>query len=217
MKGRARARCVFVSYSREDARWRDWFVGMLAPVARHERLEVWTDQREVVGYEWRPQLQDAIRRSRLALLLVSSTFLASDFIMRQELPALIERGVHLVPVLVGECLWDQEPLLEPLQWAHDPKLDSPPTQKQEREAWIVRICRKLLELLPAREESIGTAEQVQPAQPGWSLAGTEELVVGAELGELYNVPTLPPAFIARDEIDRDPRDAACTLTMARSG
>ena len=192
---------VFVSYSRDDARWRDWFVGMLAPVARQERLEVWTDQREVVGYEWRPQLEDAIRRSRLALLLVSRPFLASDFIMRQELPALIERGVHVVPVLVGECLWDQEPLLESLQWAHDPKLDRPPTQKQKREAWIVRICRNLLELLPAREESIDTAEQAQPAQPGWSLAGTEELVVGAEPGERYNVPTLPPAFIAREEID----------------
>ncbi len=191
---------VFVSYSRQDARWRDWFVGMLAPVARQERLEVWTDQREVVGYEWRAQLQDAIRRSRLALLLVSSTFLASEFIMRQELPALIERGVHLVPVLIGDCLWDQEPLLEPLQWAHDPKLDTPPTRKQKREAWIVRICRKLLEFLPAREESIGAAEQAQPGRLGWSVARTEELVVGAELGELHNVPTLPPAFIARAEI-----------------
>jgi TIR domain len=116
---------VFVSYSREDARWRDWFVGMLAPVARQERLEVWTDQREVVGYEWRPQLQDAIRRSRLALLLVSSTFLASEFIVGQELPALIEHGVHLVPVLVGDCLWDQEPLLASVQWAHDPGRDGP--------------------------------------------------------------------------------------------
>ena len=119
---------VFVSCSRQDARWRDWFVGMLAPVARQERLEVWTNQRGVVGYEWRPQLQDAIGRSRLALLLVSSTFLASDFIMRQELPALLERGAHVVPVLVGDCLCDEEPLLESLQWAHDPRLIArPPT------------------------------------------------------------------------------------------
>jgi len=123
---------VFVSYSREDANWRDWFVGMLAPVARQHRLEVWTDQREVVGYQWRPQLERAITRSRLALLLVSRPFLASQFIIDTELPALIERGVHLVPVLVGDCLWDQEPLLERLQWAHDPKLDGPPTQNRKR-------------------------------------------------------------------------------------
>ena len=45
------------------------------------------------GRSWK----DAIARSRAALLLVSPAFLASDFIMEQELPTLIERGVRLVP------------------------------------------------------------------------------------------------------------------------
>ena len=62
---------VFVSYSRKDAKWRDKFLVMLAPDVRGRRLEVWTDQREVVGEEWRPQLEQAIRRARAALLLVS--------------------------------------------------------------------------------------------------------------------------------------------------
>jgi TIR domain len=61
---------VFVSYSRKDAEWRR-LVEMLEPVARERRLEVWTDQREVVGEEWRPQLLDGIARSRAALLPVS--------------------------------------------------------------------------------------------------------------------------------------------------
>jgi WD40 repeat protein len=191
---------VFLSYSREDAKWRDWFVGMLAPVARQRRLEVWTDQREVVGEEWRPQLQSAIRRSRLALLLVSSPFLASEFIMGTELPALIEHGVHLVPVLVGDCLWDQEPLLERLQWAHDPKLDGPPTQKRKREAWIVRICRKLLDFVPTRDENVDGTAHKPPGRRRSSATRTEELAGGADPGELHNVPPLPQAFIARDEL-----------------
>lgn len=91
------------------------------PVARERRLEVWTDQREVVGEEWRPQLLDGIARSRAALLLVSKPFLASQFIMGQELPALIDRGVRRIPVLLRERDWQREPMLERLQWALDPR------------------------------------------------------------------------------------------------
>ena len=80
---------VFVSYSREDEKWRRRFAEMLKPLVRERRLEVWSDDRMVTGYEWRPQLAEAIGRARAALLLVSPSFLASDFIMDQELPALM--------------------------------------------------------------------------------------------------------------------------------
>ncbi len=76
---------VFVSYSRKDAKRRDKFFVMLAPDVRERRVDVWCDQREVVGEKWRPQLDQAMRRSQAALLLVSPDFLASDFIMGQEL------------------------------------------------------------------------------------------------------------------------------------
>ena len=91
---------VFVSYSREDGEWRRRFIEMLKPLVRERRLEVWSDDRVVVGYAWRPQLAKAISRSRVALLLISPAFLASDFIMEQELPTSeivshrLERGRH---------------------------------------------------------------------------------------------------------------------------
>ena len=88
---------VFVSYSREDEEWRRRFTEMLKPLVRERRLEVWSDNRNLVGYEWRRQLAEAIARSRAALLLVTRPFLASDFIMDQELPALIGHGVPAGP------------------------------------------------------------------------------------------------------------------------
>ena len=88
---------VFVSYSREDENWRRRFTEMLKSLVRERRLEVWSDDRMVTGYEWRQQLAEAIDRARAALLLVSPSFLASDFIMDQELPALMQNGVRLVP------------------------------------------------------------------------------------------------------------------------
>ena len=68
---------------REDARAR----------ARRLGLEVWVDRVIATGREWRPEIEAAIARADVALLLVSSDFLASTFIVEQELPALVAREV----------------------------------------------------------------------------------------------------------------------------
>jgi hypothetical protein len=71
--------------------------------------------------------------------------------MEEELPTLVAHAVQLVPVLVEDCLWDHEPLLAPVQWAHDPGRDGPLAAVDPRKVngRIVRACRKLLEVAPA--------------------------------------------------------------------
>ena len=88
------------------------------------------------------------------------SYLASRFIMEEELPALAAHGVRLVPVLVEDCLWDQEPLLAAVQWAHDPGRDGPLAAADPREVngRIVRACRKLLEIAPAAGQPPPAAE-----------------------------------------------------------
>src|SRR4051812_31224494 len=103
--GRQGGEFVFISYSRHDVAWRHAFEVMLKPLVRNRGLEVWSDERNVVGEQWRPQLAAAIERSTVALVLVSAELLASRFIVEQELPALVEAGATLACVLVGDCLW----------------------------------------------------------------------------------------------------------------
>jgi hypothetical protein len=112
-------RWVFLSYAHEDQAWRQRFEVLLKPLVRRHGLTVWTDQAIDPGQRWRPEIETAIARSRMALLLVSADFLASDFIMRHELPALLRHGVRLVPVLVGACQWKAVPELAQVQWLHD--------------------------------------------------------------------------------------------------
>jgi hypothetical protein len=68
----------------------------LKPLVESKRLQLWADTDIRIGDEWHPEIIRAIERSSVALLLISADFLASDFIMKQELPVLISRRVRLV-------------------------------------------------------------------------------------------------------------------------
>ncbi|MGH3913345.1 MAG: toll/interleukin-1 receptor domain-containing protein [Pseudonocardiaceae bacterium] len=110
---------VFLSYSHTDRDWMRRLTVLLAPVVRDQRLELWADEHIQIGDDWRRDIFAAVPRARLAVCLVSGDFLASRFIMDEELPALRAAGVRVVPVLVHECLWDKDRYLAGVQWAQD--------------------------------------------------------------------------------------------------
>ena len=188
---------VFVSYSREDEKWRGRFAEMLKPLVRERQLEVWSDDRLVTGYEWRPQLAEAISRARVALLLVSPSFLASDFIMDRELPALMQNGVQLVPVLVRDCMWHKVPGLEGLQWGHDPRRDGPVSD------WLTRKARLWPHARSWTNSWMRIGQWCRQVSRHWRLlrrAGPGATEVGARLGELHDVPPPPRAAVPREEL-----------------
>jgi hypothetical protein len=57
----------------------------------------------------------------------------------------VAHGVRLVPVLVEDCLWDQEPLLAAVQWVGDPGRDGPLIAEDH----TVRLTGRFLGCLPA--------------------------------------------------------------------
>lgn len=191
---------VFVSYSREDADWQRKFVKMLEPSVRRRGFSVWSDERILAGEQWSAAVEDAIAHTRAALLLVSPDFLGSAFIMDRELPALSERGVALVPVLVRPCLWEEEPVLAGVQWGHDPKRDGPLSQASAPEGQIVRVSKRLLERLPERANVISAVAEQRTRTLSAGVVRTEPIVGGMSLGELSEVPEAPPGYVERKEL-----------------
>ena len=129
---------------------------------------------------------------------MTGSYLASRFIMKEELPALVAHGVQLVPVLVDDCLWDQVPLLAAVQWAHDPGRDGPLAAVKRREVngRIVRACRALLEVAPVAAQAPGPAGPVSAqATPGQAVA-----LAPGQAGPLHGVPALPPGYLERAEL-----------------
>ncbi|MBF0294333.1 MAG: TIR domain-containing protein [Magnetococcales bacterium] len=78
------------------------------------QVTAWHDGMIAAGVEWEPPIRQALVRCNVAVLLVSRSFLNSDYIKRIEFPLLLQRqnsgAIHLLPVVVGPCLWKSTPL-----------------------------------------------------------------------------------------------------------
>jgi CheY-like chemotaxis protein len=110
---------VFISYSHKDEAFKDELVIMLSSLQRRGVIDAWQDRRIEPGLEWFQSIQEAMNECQIALLLVSSDFLASEFIVGSELPELFQMrkaaGMRAVPIIVRACMWQSEPVLKDLQ------------------------------------------------------------------------------------------------------
>jgi WD40 repeat protein len=206
---------VFVSYSHHDREWMRRLLVLLTPLVRNRGLRVWADEYIQVGDEWRRDIAAAVKRSRVALLLVSADFLSSRFILEEELPALRQHGVRLAPVLLHDCLWEHESLLSEVQWIHDPGRDGPldrATDAGGRDRKLADLCRRLdAELVlpgsapmspPRAIERPGSAP-TSPPRAIERIAPVERIEEAASqlLGDLDGVPSLPQGYLARAGLD----------------
>jgi hypothetical protein len=156
---------VFVSYSHTDRVWLDRLLVLLTPLVRNRRLVLWAD----------PYTQSA--RTDGATSPRSLTERRWCAAGERGLPrvavhhgggvaGLVRHGVTLAPVLVRDCLWKQEPLLEQVQWAHDPGRDGPLARsaKSMRDGRLVRICERLMDLVLTEPGAAVDAVQAPPAK-----------------------------------------------------
>jgi hypothetical protein len=174
---------VFVSYSREDAGCMARFVKMLEPERRALGLEVWVDRTIATGREWRADIEAAIARADVALLLISPDFLASPFIVDQELPALVAHEVPLACVLLRQCRYATVDELERVQWAHDPVRDGPIATAGDVDGAIADVVAAL----------VGMLDDSRPAAVG--PAGPPERAERVR----FNLPPVAQSFTGREE------------------
>ena len=142
---------VVVSYSHADEKWRDELRKFLKPLVRQKRIRIWDDTAIDAGEQWREEIRRAFGSANVAILLMSSDFLASDFISNQELPVLVDRakkkegGMRLLWIAVRPSGFELEPAVEKLQALNDP---SRPLSKLDKPAWeteLTKVCRKILD------------------------------------------------------------------------
>ncbi|ACK64656.1 hypothetical protein PCC8801_0566 [Rippkaea orientalis PCC 8801] len=127
---------VFISYSHKDKDWLEKLQTMLMPVIQLGKVSIWDDTQIKPGSNWKQDIENALASAKVAVLLVSQNFLASDFIATEELPPLLEaaekEGVKILWVYLNYCQYKYTALknlqathniTEPLQALSPPEQD----------------------------------------------------------------------------------------------
>lgn len=163
---------VFISYSHKDERWLKEFMPFLELYKREMGMTVWVDTQIKTGSQWIQEIEGALASAKVAVLLVTAHYLASDFIARKEvlpiLAAAEERGLTIVWVAVSASSYSFTPIKD-YQSANDPlrPLD------QLRKGVRARIWTEVA-------EKVWKAFQVDGARPASPVADELELEEPAE-------------------------------------
>ena len=128
---------VFVSYSHCDESWLKRLRVHLKPLERDYSLDIWDDSKIIAGSRWRDEIDIAIQSAKVAVLLISADFLASDFIINNELPPLLDAarkdGAVIMPLIVSPSRFKSTETIAQFQAVNDPSrpLLTLPKAKQE--------------------------------------------------------------------------------------
>lgn len=104
---------VFVSYAREDAHWLDRLRAHLRPLERALAIDRWDDSRLAPGDDWHAEIQKRLALAKVAILLLSPDFFASDYVHASELPPLLDAArsrAQIVPLIVRPSRFMRSPL-----------------------------------------------------------------------------------------------------------
>lgn len=114
---------VFISYSHKDAKWLKRLQVHLKPLEREGIVERWDDTRITPGNRWKDDIKQAIDEAKVAVLLISPDFLASDFIADDELPPLLaaaeKEGLVILPVILSPSRFKHIESLSQFQAVND--------------------------------------------------------------------------------------------------
>ncbi len=129
---------VFISYSHQDRSFFDRLMIHLRPLKKQGAIDLWVDTQLQPGDKWENEIKEALKIAQVAILLISADFLASDFIVDNELPPILSnakmKGTKIIPVILKPCRFNRDKNLSVFTAINDPcsPLSTLPECKQER-------------------------------------------------------------------------------------
>jgi predicted nucleotide-binding protein len=154
---------VFISYSHQDSAWLDKLRVHLKPLEYEYGIDIWDDTKIKPGSKWQEKIERALKSAKVALLLVSANFLASDFIRNEELPKLLtvaeKKGTTILMIIVGPCLFERTKSLSRFQALNAPSKPLAAMKPFERDIVFVKAADSIAELL-SPERTMKTKDRV---------------------------------------------------------
>ncbi len=149
---------IFVSYSHKDKDWMERLCTIMKPYLREAEteLEFWVDKGIQPGDKWFDEIKAALHTAGVAVALVSKDFLASDFVVAEELPEIAnaaEQGeMRLLWLYLSPAAYDATALKQ-IQAAHDPAQPLAALPAHEQDQVLLDVARKI------KEAALGATER----------------------------------------------------------
>jgi hypothetical protein len=130
-------------------------------------MTLWDDTQIAPGSYWQEEIGKALARSRVAVLLVTPNYLASDFIANNELPPLLEAaerdGLIVLWIAVSASLYTETAIAR-FQAVNDPgkPLDRYEQRPGELNEEMLRIAAKIKDAAVSGQEARHAAEASPP-------------------------------------------------------
>jgi hypothetical protein len=139
-----KAKSIFVSYSHTDVEYLDRLKVHLKPFEKKGQIDLWSDTKIKAGEKWKDKISTALDKSIIAILLISADFLASDFIVDNELPPLLkaaeEKGKVILPLILKPCRFTRDENLSKFQSINDPKFPLSKLSENDKEETYVKVA-----------------------------------------------------------------------------
>jgi formylglycine-generating enzyme required for sulfatase activity len=209
---------VFISYSHADRDWVERLKRMMAPLLRGsgQELRLWDDSQIEAGRKWREAIEAALAQASVALLLVSDHFLASEFVMGEEVPKLLAaaeaEGVRVLWVSLSACLVEETEIHQ-YQAVLPPGRPLDQMAEAEAKEALKTIGLEIRKALKPQPEAVAAAPAPDPPQAdAWQAFSvtTAPLLQGRtlELGDGVSLPLIAiPAgeFVMGSPLDEPER------------
>jgi tetratricopeptide (TPR) repeat protein len=177
MANRAERPTIFISYSHKDEpdialypnanRWLTFVTSHLGPAEAHGHLELWDDRSIEGGGDWKKQIDDALSRCAVCILLVSRHSLTSRFILDVEMRQILERhyarGAQLYPIVITACDVDAAKWLLDLNLRPRDGVALEVYSDAQRNSVMAALAKEMRNLVAATEvptRSIDTSSQL---------------------------------------------------------
>lgn len=147
---------VFLSYSHEDEEYKEKLDKHLASLRRNKKIDTWNDRKLLPGSKLDETIKEQLRQSDIIILIVSSSFIDSDYCYGIEMQEAIKRAKNgeckIIPVIARSCMWDDTPFKDFLVLPTDGKAISQYKDEDEAYTEIARGVKRIMEEIEQKND-----------------------------------------------------------------
>ena len=160
---------IFISYAHEDEKYITELKPFLRVLERDCNIAYWYDKKIQGGDDWEEEIRKHMSRAKVALLLVSQDFIASDFIHNEELPELTKAakndGATLLWLPISHCTWESTSFADFQSAAGtNPNRPLSEMEKVDKDLVYKKLFREIKDAFNSNEHVVSASPKSAPIQ-----------------------------------------------------